>query len=412
MGNTKHTHSATKADIDHLENIKRFFAFFISSSLLFSLCACGAGSNDNVTKIKPTANEDDIAQLEAAYKDRQAFHGNLHDHSDSGDPANDPWKTADGKYRIELWPNFLASADLDFVALVDHRQTNHMRLDAWDETMFMGATETGHRRLDTGNEIDAMHYNILMNDPDELDRILSNFDKFNCTGKGHFKIYSNNPLTEEEFSQLVGMIQDAGGIVVHVHPCYEGYMSSEDPMDYVIGEYTGMEILCSYSGNMSFEANADAYKLWVELLNMGQHIYAFAGSDSHRQTDTISTSTVYAEERLNDSYLKHIVKGDFTAGPVGIRMCIGDTVMGSHTTFSGKRLVIAVDDFQSKEYKSEHQYRLDLYNENGLVLSQEFDSKEAAYFAIDAEDCKYYRADIYDVTADYIFAIGNPIWNE
>ena len=71
-----------------------------------------------------------------------------------------------------------------------------------------------------------------------------------------------------------------------------------------------------------------------------------------------------------------------------------------------------MDDFQSKEYKKDHQYRLDVYNENGLVFSQEFDSSKPAYFALDAENCKYYRADIYDVTEDYIFAVGNPIWNE
>ena len=51
-------------------------------------------------------------------------------------------------------------------------------------------------------------------------------------------------------------------------------------------------------------------------------------------------------------------------------------------------------------------------DENGLVFSQEFDGKEPFYAAIDAQDCKYYRANIYNVTKDYIFAVGNPIWNE
>ena len=393
--------------------MKKVLSLILISVMLVTLFGCGS-KKDSVEdkKLNTVATDADIEQLEKLYEGRDAYHGNLHDHSDSGDPENDPWKTADGKYPLYMWPNFLAEKDLDFVALVDHRQSNHMRRDEWDETMFMGATETGHRRLDSNGEIDAMHYNILMNDPDEFDRILSTFDKFNCTGNGQFKIYSSNPLTEEEFSQLVSMIQEAGGTVVHVHPCYEGYMSSEDPMDYVLGEYTGLEVLCSYDGDMRFSANKDAYDLWVGLLNMGNHLYAFAGSDSHRQTDTVSTSTVYAEERYNDSFLANIVKGDFTAGPVGIRMSVGDAVMGGHTDFSGKRLVVSVDDFQSKEYKADHQYRLDVYNENGLVFSEEFDSTKTAYFAIDAEDCKYYRADVYDVTSDYIFAVGNPIWNK
>ncbi len=399
--------------------MKRLFSLILAALMLFSLCACSnSEEKENETKLDTTATEADIAALENLYSGREAYHGNLHDHSDSGDSA-DPWKTADGNYRIELWPNFLIEKDLDFVALVDHRQSNHMRLSCWDESIFIGATETGHRRYDSNDEIDAMHYNILLNDPDELDRILSTFTKFNCTGRGHFKISSTNPLTEEEFSQLVTLVQEAGGNIVHVHPCYEGYMSSDDLMDYFMGEYTGFEVLCSYSlgnkteNNMATEpANALAYETWVKLLNAGKHIYAFAGSDSHRMTHTTSASTVYAEERHNDSYLKHIAKGDFTAGPVGIRMVIGDAVTGGHTLFAGKRLVIAVDDFHSQQFKAKHQYRLDLYNENGLVFSQEFDGSQAAYFAIDAQDCKYYRADVYDVTDDYIVAVGNPIWNE
>lgn len=407
--------------------MKKLLSFLLIAILLLVVCACG-DTNDTATEQAPsktyTATEDDIAKLDALYANRDAYHGNLHDHSDSGDPDNDPWKTADGKFPLYMWPNFLGDKDLDFVALVDHRQSNHMRLDAWDETMFMGATETGHRRADSTGEIDAMHYNILLNDPDKLDSILSTFPKFNCTGKGQFKIYSNNPLTEEEFSQLVSMVQEAGGNIVHVHPCWgtdedeSHYMTSENPLDYFLGEYTGFEVLCSYSvgnkveNNLSYEYNAASYEMWVTLLNMGKHLYAFAGSDSHKQTHTTSASTVYAEERLNDSYLKHIVKGDFTAGPVGIRMCVGDAVMGGHTDFTGKRLVISVGDFQSQAYRAKHQYRIDVYNENGLVFSQEFDSAKPAYFAMDAEDCKYYRADVYDVTDDYIFAVGNPIWNE
>lgn len=401
--------------------MKKFISLILAIIMTLVLCSCKTSEAPAKAPQNQdhTATEADVAHLEELYKGREAYHGNLHDHSDSGDPVNDPWKTADGKYPLIMWPNFLSEKDLDFVALVDHRQSNHMRRDEWDKTMFVGASETGHRRPDSNDEIDAIHYNILLNDPDEFDRILSTFDKFNCTGNGQFKIFSNNPLTEEEFSQLVKMVQEAGGNIVHVHPCWgtdedeSHYMTSENPMDYSLGEYTGFEVLCSYGdNNMSNPYNTAAYETWVKLLNLGQHLYAFAGSDSHRQTHTISASTVYAEERLNDSYLMHIVKGDFTAGPVGIRMCVGDAITGGHTDFAGKRLVIAVDDFQSQEYKKDDTYRLDVYNESGLVFSKEFKGEEPLYCAIDAENCKYYRADVYNVTKDYIFAVGNPIWNE
>ena len=110
--------------------------------------------------------------------------------------------------------------------------------------------------------------------------------------------------------------------------------------------------------------------------------------------------------------MTHIANGDFTAGPVGIRMTVGNAVMGGHTDFTGGRLVVSVDDFQSQEYHADHQYQLRVYNENGLVLSEEFDAAQAAYFAMDAQDCMYYRAEVYDLTEDYIVALGNPIWNQ
>ena len=47
-----------------------------------------------------------------------------------------------------------------------------------------------------------------------------------------------------------------------------------------------------------------------------------------------------------------------------------------------------------------------------LILQADLQGSKDAYFAMDTTDCKYYRADIYDVTGDYIFAVGNPIWNE
>ena len=50
--------------------------------------------------------------------------------------------------------------------------------------------------------------------------------------------------------------------------------------------------------------------------------------------------------------------------------------------------------------------------DNIIHVNEFFYENKTAYFAMDAEDCKYYRADVYDVTEDYILAIGNPIWNE
>lgn len=375
------------------------------------LCGCTAQGGTQATEPvaeKGTATEADIAQLEVAYAGREVYYGNLHDHSASGDPENDPYKTADGKVRIEMWPVVLASKELDFVALVDHRQSRHMRLDCWDETMFIGATETSIHRDGNFQQEFAIDYNILMTDVDKFEEVLKTFP-FSFKD-GYFR--SPHSLSDTQLEEMLQMVRTGGGTLVHVHPCFEGYMESGNPLDYYLGEYTGLEVLESFGNiNMSDPRNLEAREIWVSLLNMGKHVYAFAGADSHDSCSTVSASAVYAEERLNTSYMSHIMNGDFTAGPVGIRMTIGDTPMGGETSFEGQRLVIGVGDFHPQEYKVKHQYRLDVYNETGVVFSQEFDGSQPAYFAIDAEDCQYYRAEVYDMTNRYIFALGNPIWN-
>ena len=181
-----------------------------------------------------------------------------------------------------------------------------------------------------------------------------------------------------------------------------------------MGDYTGFEVYTgtSHSFTMAYERNMDAYNMWVKLLNLGKIVFATCGSDNHRYSDVNTLSVIYATERKADAWLEKIRAGNFTAGPVGIRMAIGDTCTGGQTDFAGKRLVIGVDDFHPQAVKADHQYRIDVYNENGLVFSQEFNNKEKAYFAIDTEECKYYRAVVYDVTEDYIYAVGNPIWNK
>ena len=357
---------------------------------------------------KYPAEKADIAQLEALYRGRFPLHGELHDHSASGDPDNDPWKTADGKVPIAVWPHNLYNLRLDFAALVDHRQSRHMRNPVWDNAIFIGGTETGHRRwLDDVKY--AMHYNILMSDVDNFERFLASFPEFHYRN-GYFKL---KPLfTEPRFALMCKAVMDRGGMLVHVHPCYDGYLQSDNPLDYYLGDGTGFEVFCGYYGNMSDYGNQRAYDTWVRLLNIGKRVYAFSGADSHRLSRTRSAATLYSPERDAETYIQLLRKGDLTAGPVGIRMCVGNTVTGGKTNFTGKRLVVAAGDFHPLEFRPGHKYRIDVYNEKGLVFSQGFTGKKMAYFAIDAEPCKYYRADVYDATDKYIVAVGNPIWND
>ena len=201
-------------------------------------------------------------------------------------------------------------------------------------------------------------------------------------------------------------------MLVHVHPAHDGYLDSPNPEDYLWAEGAGLEVLCGYYGNMSVEGNMRAYEIWVKLLNMGHRVIATSGSDTHRLTKTYSCATLYSPTRDAKDYVQLVRDGDVTAGPVGIRMCIGDACTGGYADFTDKRLVISVGDFHKLEFNPDHKYRLEVYNEKGLVFRRRFSGKKTAYFAMDAEDCRYYRANVYDITGDYIFALGNPIWNK
>ena len=86
--------------------------------------------------------------------------------------------------------------------------------------------------------------------------------------------------------------------------------------------------------------------------------------------------------------------------------------MGGQCDFKGKRLVIGVEKFHRSVRNPEHQYRIDVWNDEGIVYSQEISCTAPTYIAMEATDCKFYRVEIYDTTRDLRIALGNPIWNE
>lgn len=350
------------------------------------------------------ATQADIALLERLYQGKNAYHGEMHDHSKSG------WKS-DGKELFIDWKNeIMPEKAIDFATIVDHKQSMHMRLPEWDDTMFIGGTEAGTMILSDKLEKGSMHYNMIFDDPEKQDQLVSEFAEYKFSGgdKGTFVYPRFEP---DRFRKVVKRIRELGGFFVHVHPKYRSYMHSKDPEGYLFGEKTGLEVMTGHGGNMTRKENMDAYRLWVDLINLGHVVYATSGSDSHRRSTTCSLATVYSEKRSAHTYLEYFREGNITAGPVGIRIAVGDTCTGGTTDFAGKRLVVSVGDFHCQERKPDHQYRVDVYNEKGLVFSQAFDNSKTAYFAINADNCRYYRANVYDVTEGYLFAIGNPVWN-
>lgn len=408
--------------------MKKFLCVSLAALMLMGLCACGNAADTNqpaVTepKFEALATDADIALLDGLYKDRKAYFGDMHNHSES-------MGRSDGHIKLEDWPStVMEPKQMDFAVLVDHKQSEHMRLPEWDDTLFVGGSEAGTQIIDPALEQGNMHYNMIFTDPDKLDQYVKSHAEYNYRldldpefkdrhpaledGRTDWYCFSYPTFSPELFRERMAEIYDLGGFYVQVHPLFNNYIKSVDPLGYWYSDYSGFEIYTSTSHDYTpaHEAMIKAKATWVELLNLGKIVFATCGSDDHRDSSVDSLSTLYSTEKHANAYLERMRVGDFTAGPVGIRMAMGDVVTGGQTDFAGKRLVISVADWHPQAIKKDSKYRLDIYNDKGLVGSVDLNGTDPVYFAIDAEDCKYYRAEVWDVTNDYWFAVGNPIWN-
>ena len=98
--------------------MKKLFCLFLATLMVLSLVACG-GEKAGKKGVNTTATEEDIAQLENLYAGLEVHHGQLHDHSKSG-------RNSDGKATLLQWKENMPSVGMEYVALLDHRQTDHM----------------------------------------------------------------------------------------------------------------------------------------------------------------------------------------------------------------------------------------------------------------------------------------------
>lgn len=385
--------------------MKKLIALLLAISCVVGLCACGGGADapkETEPKLDVTATDADKAALDGVYANRVAYHGQLHDHANTGG-------TSDGKNTLKELKANLKTKDMDFTDVADHKQVLHMRLEDWDDTLFIGGSEAASQIKDVKSEGKEMHYNMMATTPEQVEAVLNHFATKYKYIMDHFGYPS---FTKAELTELAELLYEQGGLFVHVHPKGKSYIQSEDPLDYWYTDKMGIEVMTGCYGDMRGQENADAYKLWTDLLAMGKKIWAMCGSDSHRLSDTHSLATVYSDEKDAKKIFGYVRVGDVTAGPAGIRMAIGDTAMGGTTDFAGKRLVISAGDIHSKEYNPSSKYELHVYDDKGLVFTEQLSGNETNYFAIDvAADAKFYRAEIYHATEKYIFAVGNPIWN-
>ena len=350
------------------------------------------------------ALSEDIARLDALYAGRQIRYGEMHAHANTGGHS-------DGKFTLPQWKEKMETCGVDFSTIVDHKQTTHMGLPEWDSSMFIGGSEAGGSIKDSPATQKMLHYNMLFATVEEFENLLNMYPEKFHYADGEFRYCG---WTVEEIHQFSRDVYACGGLLGHVHPKYSEYLKSDDPLDYFYGDVMLFEVFTGYYDDMIRPENMEQYKTWTQLLALGKRVFAGCGSDAHGSLNsvTLSLGTIYTENKDAGEYLGYMRQGNFTAGPVGIRMAVGDTQMGGEGSFDGQRLVISAGQIHYMTYDKSYTYRLDLYDDKGLVFSEEISGKEPAYFAMDANpEAKYYHANVYDVTRDRIIGIGNPIWN-
>ena len=345
--------------------------------------------------MKATQNE--IEFLNQQYAGRRPFHGELHDHSACGD----------GRRTLMHWRGAMEALHVDFAAILDHRQVEHMYHPDWEDGVFLGGSEPGTKISDSKAENPQMHYNMIFEGPKPLEELLEAFPEFAFSG-GITGRFNYPKFTTERMMELARYIREHGGMFVHPHP--KQLMQSDDPTDYWFGDWTGIEII---TNGCTTQQTQDNYELYKALLAAGKRVWGCAGNDYHCCASDQALTTVYATEKKNAAYMEALRVGDFTAGCVGIRMCIGETRMGGETAFDGKTLILCVDDFHCNFANPEHTYRLEIISDAGVEESVNFKPGEPLYVSLPTKaDRRFYRTTVTDLNRNLILAYGNPIWNK
>ncbi len=400
--------------------MKRILAVLLLVCLCVSLFSGCANNEDatpeTLTAEQVAASQEDIAALEKLYEGKEPAYGDTHGHSKSSE-----W--SDGDVLLEAWKDQMARLEMDFATIVDHRQTLHMDHEQWDEAFFIGGSEPGLEVLNTEVKMySSIDYSMIFTEKAGIEAVLAEFQDDYDYGfePGRFKTKFQGD--HEKIGKLIQCIKDNGGMFVYVHPFLDNaYYDPTDRMNHWFADETGFEVFNQIAESHHPMYNDQAYECWVELLNAGKRLWATRGSDCHSSLPVPETlNTLYTTEKKATTCFEQLKVGNFTAGPVGIRIAVGDTVTGSTGSFEGKRVVVAVGDFHSQVVNPQNTYRVDIYDDKGLVYSQEISTTEMNYFAFDAKaDAKYYRANVVSVNTntatglvtEKLMATGNPVFN-
>lgn len=347
-----------------------------------------------------TPTNGDFTALDRLYKGRNIYYGDFHCHSASGG-------TSDGKAPIETFVEEMKKKQLDFAAIVDHRQMRHFFLPCWDEEYLICGSEPSQKLDEPSRPLLAqkMDYTMIFPDKEGLKKVMEHFREFGFVGDALSGTFKYAGFTAERFRELAEYIYGIGGLLSHAHP--KQLMVSEDPLDYYFGDHVPLETV--HVDPKAF-ASRQNRELWVSLLKLGKRVRTHGSSDSHGPVSNRGVTAVYAPRHHSKDIFQVVRSGDCTAGGVAIRMCIDDAVMGSSLAYRpGQTLLVSVDDFHPAHLQPDTVYCLKVYTERGLAYAREFDGS-AQKLALPVEKRSYYRVEITDESDDDLVALSNPIW--
>ena len=341
----------------------------------------------------------DFAVLDQHYEGLQCFHGDFHCHSNSGG-------TSDGQTPLAEYVEGLKAKNMDFAAIVDHRQMRHFFLPEWDETYLICGTEPTCVLDEPEKTLVArkMDYTMIFPDKYGLAKVMERFPQFEYTGgtEGTYK-YINH--TRQVMEQLGEYIYSIGGLMSHAHP--KQLMTSDDPLSYYFGDHVALETVQGSPAAITTRLNRE---LWISLLNLGKRVKTHGSSDSHGPVSNSGQTTVYCKTHHSTDIFNTVRSGNCTAGAVGIRMCIDDAPMGSTTTYApGKILYVRAEDFHSAHLKENTVYSLRVYTDRGLAYAKEYDGSPI-HVALPIQKRAYYRVEVFNESDQHVVALSNPIW--
>lgn len=345
----------------------------------------------------------DFSALDKLYAGRRRFYGDFHCHSNSGG-------TSDGKMPIENYVDGMKEKQLDFAAIVDHRQMRHFFLPCWDEKYLICGTEPGAvlKDLDKPAYAKKLDYTMIFPDKTGLMQVMERFPEFDFTGTPVDGAFTLCAMPKSLFMEISEYVYSIGGLMSHAHPRQMLY--SADPLDYYFGDHVPLETVHVAADNYATRQNR---QLWVRLLNMGKRVKTHGSSDSHGPVSNRGLTAVYAPKHFSTDIFNVIRSGDCTAGGVAIQMSIDDAPMGSVTDYApGKILYVRVEDFHPAHRKEDTVFCLKVYTDKGLAYAREFDCMEPQALALPVEKRSYYRVEITNESDNCPVALSNPIWLE